>query len=438
MRPIDAPTDPRPPAAADEAARTAQGGAAYRADIERRLAPYFARAEPRQRALAYLQGLLSPAERKNSWQLAEVSGAATPYGFQHLLGRADWQPNAVRDELRTYGIQHLGDPDGVLVIDETGLLKKGRHSAGVARQYSGTAGRSENCQIGVFLGYASRLGQTLLDRELYLPKEWTDDAVRCQRVGIPQERCLATKPQLAHQMLARALAAGVPARWVTGDRVYGDDRRLRMGLEAQPQAYVLTVSGKEYVGLGWRQRQVKTLLASLPAEGWTRLSAGDGAKGPRWFDWRWLPLAPPLEPGWHRWLLGRRSVSDPTDLTAYVVFAPQDATLEAVVRVAGSRWTIESGFEAAKGEVGLDHYEVRSWTGWYRHITLAMWALALLVVLRAGALAVEGFKKHPASEPSRLVMFKAQRRLASHGVYPNSAGSSGAWSSPCARRRSRL
>ena len=414
MRHIEAPTDLQPPAAADEAARTAQGGAAYMGDIERRLAPYFARAEPRQRALAYLQGLLSPAERKNSWQLAEVSGAATPYGFQHLLGRADWGPNAVRDELRTYVIQHLGDPDGVLVIDETGFLKKGRHSAGVARQYSGTAGRIENCQIGVFLGYASQLGQTLLDRELYLPKEWTDDPARCQRVGIPQDRRFATKPQLAHQMLARALAAGVPARWVTGDSVYGDDRRLRMWLEAQPQAYVLTVSGKEYVWLGWRQRQVKTLLASLPAKGWTRLSAGDGAKGPRWDDWRWLPLAPPLEPGGHRWLLVRRRVSDPTDLTAYVVFAPQDATLEAVVRVAGSRWAIESGFEAAKGEVGLDHYEVRSWTGWYRHITLAMWALAFLVVLRAGALAVEAFKKNPTSEPSSLTRFKAQRGLASH------------------------
>jgi SRSO17 transposase len=414
MRPSDAPMDPQAPAAMEEAARTVQGGAAYMADVERRLTPYFARAEPRQRALAYLQGLLSPAERKNSWQLAEVIGAATPYGFQHLLGRADWEPNAVRDELRTYVIQHLGDPDGVLVIDETGFLKKGHHSAGVARQYSGTAGRIENCQIGVFLGYASRLGQTLLDRELYLPKEWTDEPARCQRAGIPQGRRFATKPQLARQMLARALAAGVPARWVTGDSVYGDDRRLRMGLEAHPQAYVLAVSGKECVWLGWQQRQVKTLLARLPAEGWTRLSAGNGAKGPRWYDWRWLPLAPPLEPGWHRWLLVRRSVSDPMDLTAYVVFAPQDVTLEAVVRVAGSRWTIESGFEAAKGEVGLDHYEVRSWTGWYRHITLAMWALALLVVLRAGALAVEVFKKNPVSAPSSLAMFKAQRGLASH------------------------
>ncbi len=414
MRHSPAPTDPQPPASAEEAACAAQGGAAYVVDIERRLAPYFARAEPRQRALAYLQGLLSPAERKNSWQLADVSGAATPYGFQHLLGRADWEPNAVRDALRTSVVQHLGDPDGVLVIDETGFLKKGRHSAGVARQYSGTAGRIENCQIGVLVGYASRLGQTLLDRELYLPKEWMDDPARCRRAGISQDQCFATTPQLAQQMLARALAAGVPARWVTGESVYGDNRRRRMWLEAQPQAYVLAVSRTEYVWRGWRQRQVKTILAALPDEGWTRLSAGDGAKGPRWYDWRWLPLADPLELGWRRWLLVRRSVSDPTDLTASVVFAPQDIPLEAVVWVAGTRWTIESGFEAAKGEVGLDHYEVRSWTGWYRHITLAMWALALLVVRRAGAIAVEAFKKSlpPPSKRSRLAAFKAHRGLA--------------------------
>ena len=354
-------------------------------DIERRLAPYFERAEPRQRAMAYLRGLLSPAGRKNSWQLAEVSGDATPYALQHLLRRAPWDPEAVRDELRRYIIQHLGASDAVLVIEETGFLKKGHYSAGVARQYSGTAGKVDNCQIGVFLGYAGQLGHTLLDRELSLPEEWTSDRARCQQAGIPDERGFATKPQLAQQMLARAFTAGVPAQWVTGDSVYGNDRRLRMWLEAQPQAYVLAVSGQEYVWLGGRQRRVKTLLAALPKKGWTRLSAGDGTKGPRWYDWRWQPLAEPLEPDWRRWLLVRRSTSAPTDLTAYVVFARDATTLEEVVRVAGARWTIESGFEAAKSEVGWDHYEVRSWTGWYRHITLAMWALALLTVLRAGA-----------------------------------------------------
>jgi SRSO17 transposase len=399
----------------DQDGSTVQGGAAYMTDIARRLAPYFERSEPRQRAMAYLRGLLSPAERKNSWQLAEVSGDATPYALQHLLRRALWDPEAVREELRHYVVQHLEDPEAVLVIDETGFLKKGRHSAGVARQYSGTAGRIENCQIGVFVGYASRLGHALLDRELYLPKEWADDPARCRQAGMPEERRFATKPQLAQQMLQRTLAAGVPARWVTGDSVYGDDRRLRMWLEGQPQAYVLAVSGKEYVWLGWRQRRVNTLLAGLPIDGWTRLSAGEGAKGPRCYDWRWLPLADPVHPAWRRWLLVRRSVSTPQELQAYVVFAPQDTTLEAVVRVAGTRWVIEQLFEAAKGEVGLDHYEVRSWTGWYRHMTLAMWALALLTILRAGAIAVEQLKKSrpPPSEVSPLTAFKASRGLSS-------------------------
>jgi SRSO17 transposase len=400
---------------AEQDASVVPGGAAYLHDLERRLAPYFERTEPRQRTMAYLRGLLSPAERKNSWQLAEVSGDATPYAFQHLLRRALWDPEAVRDELRRYIIQPLGDPEAVLVIDETGFLKKGRHSAGVARQYSGTAGRIENCQIGVFVGYASRLGHALLDRELYLPKEWTDDPARCRQAGIPEDRRFATKPQLAQHMLQRTLAAGVPARWVTGDSVYGDDRRLRMWLEGEPQAYVLAVSGKEYVWLGWRQRRVNTLLAGLPVDGWTRLSAGKGAKGPRWYDWRWFSLADPVHSAWRRWLLVRRSVSTPQELQAYVVFAPQDTTLEAVVRVAGTRWVIEQLFEAAKGEVGLDHYEVRSWTGWYRHITLAMWALALLTVLRAGAIAVETLKKSLPSPQAKtsLAVFKASRGLSS-------------------------
>jgi SRSO17 transposase len=415
MRRTHEPTDRHPLATADEAANTVRGGAAYMADVEHRLAPYSERAEPRRRAMAYLRGLLSPAERKNSWQLAEISGDATPYGLQHLLRRALWDPEAVRDELRTYVMEHLGDTNAVLVIDETGFLKKGHHSAGVARQYSGTAGRIDNCQIGVFVAYASCHGQALLDRELYLPTAWTDDPRRCRQAGIPEGRRFATKPQLAQAMLQRVLAEGVPARWVAGDSVYGDDRRLRMRLEAHPHAYVLAVSGKEYVWLDWHQRQVKTILAALPEDGWSRLSAGDGTKGPRWYDWQWRPLAEPLEPGWCRWLLVRRSISDPRELQAYVVFAPQATMLAEVVRVAGTRWTIESCFEAAKSEVGLDHYEVRSWTGWYRHTTLAMWALALLTVLRTGAIAVESFKKslQLPQEASPLAAFKASRGLPS-------------------------
>jgi SRSO17 transposase len=395
MQRIDEATDGPLRTTPDATATSIEGGRAYLADMARRLAPHFARSQSRQRVMAYLRGLLSEAERKNSWQVAEACGDPNPYGFQYLLNRADWDADAVRDELRTYVIQHLEDPNGVLVLDETGFVKQGRHSAGVARQYTGTVGKVENCQIGVFLGYASPLGQGLVDRELYLPQEWTNDPERCRQAGIPEDRGFATKPQLARQLLARAFAAGIPAPCVTGDCVYGDNRGLRLWLEARPQAYVLAVSGKEDVQLGGQQRQVKTILAALPEESWTRLSAGNGTKGPRWYDWRWLPLAQSSEPGWRRWLLVRRSISTPTELQAYVVFALPATTLETVVRVAGSRWTIESGFEAAKGEVGLDHDEVRTWTGWYRHITLAMWALALLTIIRAGTAAVERLKKLP-------------------------------------------
>jgi SRSO17 transposase len=356
--------------------------------------------------------LLSPVERKNGWQLAEGLGDATPYGVQHLLGRAVWDSEAARDDLRRYVLEQLGAPPGIAVIDETGFLKKGRHSAGVARQYSGTAGRVDNCQIGVFLAYASARGQALLDCALYLPQEWTHDRDRCRRAGIPPERQFATKPELARRMLERAFQAGLPAAWVVGDSVYGDDRRLRMWLEAQDQAYVLMVSGKEYVWLGWRQRQVKTILAALPEEGWTRHSAGAGAKGPRWYDWCWLPLAAPMQPTWCRWLLVRRSVSEPTERVAYVVFAPQATTLGEAIHAAGTRWTIESCFEAAKGEVGLAHYEVRSWTGWYRHITLAMWAYALLAVVRSKHLQEEGAwpkKMLAQAPPNSLAAFKATR-----------------------------
>jgi len=233
------------PATPNATASTIAGGQAYMADAAQRLAPYFARSESRHRVMAYLRGLLSEAERKNSWQVAEVCGESTPYGFQYLLRRADWDAEALCAELRRYVIQHLGDPNAVLVLDETGFLKKGEHSAGVARQDSGTAGKVENCQIGVFLGYAGWLGQALLERELYLPKEWTDDPARCRQAGVPADRRFATKPQLAQQLLARASAAGVPAKWVTGDSVYGDDRRLRVWLEGRLQAHVLAVSGKE-------------------------------------------------------------------------------------------------------------------------------------------------------------------------------------------------
>ena len=383
------------------------------AEVERRLGPYFARAEARQQAMAYLNGLLSSVERKNTWQLAEVVGATTPYGFQHLLGRADWDADAVRDELQRYVAEYVGDPDGIVVIDETGFLKKGRMSAGVARQYSGTAGRIENAQIGVFLTYASPTGHTLLDRALYLPKDWLADRARCAQAGIPATQTFQTKPALARQMLERVFAAQVPVRWVTGDSVYGDDRRLRIWLEERDQAYVLAVSGKDYVWIGWRQYQVKTLLAKLPTAGWERLSAGAGAKGPREYEWLRLPIGSGLQEPGRRWLLVRRSLAAPTELTAYVVFAPVGTALETLVEVAGTRWTVESDFQTTKGEVGLDHYEVRSWIGWYRHITLAMWAQAVLTMIRAAAVEAEVPKRglHRQERASSLVNFKARRGL---------------------------
>jgi SRSO17 transposase len=364
---------------------------------------------------AYLQGLLSEAERNNSWQVAEVCGEATPDGFQYMLRRADWDAEAVRDELRRDVIQHLGEPHGVLVLDETGCLNKGAHAAGVARQDSGTAGNVEHYQIGVLLSDASPLGQALLARERYLPNGWTDAGERCRQAGIPPDRAFAPMPQLARQLLTRTFTAGVSATWVTGDRVYGDDRRLRRWLEDRLQPSVLAVSGKAYVWLGAPQRQVKTILATLPLAGWTRLSAGDGTQGPRGYDYCWLPLAAPLAPGWRRWWLVRRSLSTPMELTASVVLAPHATPRQEVVWVAGSRWTVERGVEEAKGEVGLDQSDVRSWTGWYRHITRAMGALALLTVMRAGTSAREAFKTSlpPPRGVSPWAAFKARRGLTS-------------------------
>lgn len=385
------------------------------ANIEDRIGGRFSRSEARQEAIGYLKGLLSPVQRKNSWQLAEALGESNPYRLQHLLGRARWDADGVRDDLRQYVVEQLGDDQAVLVVDETGYLKKGRHSAGVARQYSGTAGRVENCQVGVLLGYASRDGHTFLDRELYIPKEWTDDPQRCQQAGIPEDREFMTKPALARQMLARALDAGVPAGWVIGDSVYGDDRRLRLWLEEREQAYVMAVSGKEYVWLGWRQERITELLTKLPDESWQRLSAGSGSKGPRWYDWQRLSINGPMAEGWARWVLVRRRLDEPAGLTAFVAYAPTTTDLETLVRVAGSRWTIEVALEEAKGEVGMDQYEVRSWAGWYRHVTLVMWAHALLTVLRTKSGTEDALKKGALLQgrTNTLDTFKRSRGLLS-------------------------
>jgi len=361
--------------------------------VHERVGRHVRRPEPRRRVKAYLRGLLAPVERKNGWQLAEHAGERTPDGIQRLLATARWDADAVRDDLRDYVVEHLSDPAAVLVVDETGFLKKGTKSVGVQRQYSGTAGRIENCQIGVFLAYATARGHAFIDRELYLPGEWAADAARRREAGVPEGVAFATKPQLARRMLARALDAGVPFGWVTGDAVYGGDRRLRLWLEERDVPHVLAVKRTEplwaLTDRGPAQIAAAALAAAVPARGpggWRRLSAGDGAKGPRRYDWarvRIRHLSAAWEPGNGYWLLVRRSLANPTDLAYYVCFGPARATLATLVRVAGARWTIEEGFEATKGEVGLDHYEVRRWDGWYRHVTLALFAHAFLAVIRA-------------------------------------------------------
>ena len=356
-------------------------------ELAARLAPRFGRVEPRRRLLAYLRGLLAPVERKNGWQLAEVAGDRTPDGMQDFLSRMRWDADAVRDDLRAYVVEHLGDPDGVLVLDETGFVKKGEKSAGVQRQYSGTAGRVENCQVGVFLGYAGRHGRALIDRALYLPEGWAGDPGRRAGAGVPAAVAFATKPRLGLRMLERALGAGVPCSWVTGDSVYGADRALRRRIEVRGGlGYVLAVTSGQRLG----GRRVDAWAAGVPAEGWQRLSAGEGSKGPRFYDWAYMPYRGGAPAGWGKGLLVRRKLAEPDELTFYLTLAPEGTDLATLVRVAGTRWTIEACFEAAKGEVGLDGYEVRSWTGWHRHVTLAMLAHAYLAVVREAALGGRG------------------------------------------------
>ena len=376
----------------------AEGWARGLDELAGRLAPRFGRAEPRRRVLAYLRGLLAPVERKNGWQLAEAAGEATPDGMQDFLSRVRWDPDAVRDDLRAYVVEHLGDPDAVLVLDETGFVKKGTKSAGVQRQYSGTAGRVENCQIGVLLGYASRHGRALIDRALYLPDGWARDASRRAEAGVPGGITFTTKPKLGRAMLERALDAGVPCAWVTGDTVYGADHALRRAIEARRRGYVLAVTSGQYLG----GRRVDAWAAGLPAEAWHRLSAGEGAKGPRLYDWAFLPSRGGAPAGWGKGLLIRRKLAEPDDLAFYLTLAPPGTDLATLVRVAGTRWTIESCFEAAKGEVGLDQYEVRSWTGWHRHITLAMLAHAYLGVIRKAAVGGGGRGSRPRGRVAAL------------------------------------
>ncbi|WP_424860527.1 IS701 family transposase [Streptomyces sp. MMS24-I29] len=320
-------------------------------------------------------------------QLAEQAGHRTPSGLQHLLSRACWDPDELRDDLQEYVAERLGDPTGVLIVDDTGFIKKGTASAGVQRQYSGTAGRTENCQIGVFAAYASHKGRALVDRELYLPKSWTSDTDRCAEARIPGERAFATKGDLAKDMIRRALGSPLPVAWVTADSAYGQDQRLRRMLEEVGVGYVLAVPKSQHIHAMGR---IDFAFSRAPDDAWERQSCGAGAKGPRVYDWAAARL-PPIddfdgpEPTHGRWVLARRSLAHPDEIAYYLAYAPTGITVTELVRVAGTRWAIEEAFQAAKNECGLDQYEVRRYPGWYRHITLAMLAHAFLAAMAAAA-----------------------------------------------------
>jgi SRSO17 transposase len=384
------------------------------------LRPHFRRPEAHAHAADYLRGLLADVERKNGWQLAEQVGYSHPRGIQRVLARYAWDADAVRDALCQWVVTELADPQGVLVVDETSFPKQGQQSVGVARQYCGSLGKLANCQVGVFLGYATARGHVGLDRALFVPREWFADRDRCRRAGIPDESTHRTKPQFAQEMLERALDAGVPAAWVTGDEVYGSDGKLRRALEARGQAYVLAVRSNESTTT-WPpygppgQIRTAAVAAAVSAAAWQRLSCGEGVHGPRWYDWAVQPLRPALRDGWVHAVLLRRHPERRDELAYYLVYAPQDTSLAEMVHAAGARWTIDDTFKLAKGQVGLDHYEVRSWQGWYRHITLALVALAALTI---GA-RKKGARHAPAT---------------SRSPSPKSGASSSAWSG---RRRAR-
>ena len=303
------------------------------------------------------------------------------------MGRSRWSADALRDQVRAYVVEALGDADGVLVVDETGFVKKGRHSVGVARQYSGTAGRIENCQVGVFLAYASRFGQALIDRRLYLPEAWAKDSERRSEAQIPDEVAFATKPQIACDLIAAALDTGLSCAWILADALYGSDSRLRRMLEERGQAYVLAVRSNHHVRFvqdnGLVQTDPETLADALDASAWVTHAAGEGAKGLRLYDWARIGLPWVCDADWERWILVRRNRQDQDKRAYYLVFAPTGTTLAELAGAAGLRWTVEECFQRAKDDLGLDHCEARSWHGWHRHMSLCMAASAFLAKLAA-------------------------------------------------------
>jgi SRSO17 transposase len=392
----------------EELAPWAEAFAAYCARFD----DLFVRCESRAQARKYLRGLVAPLERKTSWQLAEVAHDTTPDRMQRLLYRVPWDADAARDRLEQFVIERFGDPEGIGVLDETGIPKKGTRSVGVAKQYCGAVGKLENCQVATLLTYASPRGHVFLDRRLYLPEAWCWDAERRRRAHVPQTVRFQTKPEQARAMLEHAWRLGVPMRWVTGDSVYGDSPDLRAAIQAAGRWYVLALTGVIRCWLeppplegpqaqtGGRPRRavrlakdapkaqtVAAVIAALPKGQWRRLSVGTGTKGPRIYDWARVRVIESRDgfPGPQVWLLARRAVSDPTELTYYFALAPNTVALQQLARIASTRFTVEQVIKEAKSEVGFDRYEVRFWHSWYRHITLSMLAQVWLAEQRLAA-----------------------------------------------------
>ena len=406
-------------------------------DAKARIRPLFTQARVAASAGLFLDSLLGPERRKTGWMRAEAAGDPGPWRQQAILGRGRWSADALRDVVRDYALEVLADPDAVLVVDETGFLKQGKSSCGVGRQYTGSAGKITNCQIGVFAAYVSRHGHAFIDRALYLPKAWADDAARRAAAHVPEAVRFATKPRLAVGMIERAIAAGVPFRWVAADAVYGVGE-VEMALRRAGRGYVLGVNSTHQFN-SWSSKLLVSGTAEgiaqpLDASAWQRLSAGEGTKGPRLSDWAYLELAdldadefgPGLCGIWTRGLLIRRNLADGA-LAYFTTWCPQGTGIDKLVQVEGSRWSIEDSFETAKNELGLDHNETRSWHGWHRHVSLVMLAFATMATIRYQTNAT-------ALDPNLPALTRAPR-LPSAGRSRNSAASPPASRKPASTRR---
>ena len=379
--------------------------------VKARIRPLFTQARVAASAGLFLDGLLGDERRKTGWMRAEAAGDPGPWRQQALLGRGRWDADALRDIVRDYAVETLADRDAVLVVDETGFLKQGKGSCGVGRQYTGSAGKITNCQIGVFAAYVSRHGHAFIDRELYLPKAWTDDPVRMVAAHVPGGTGFATKPRIAERMIARAVAAKVPFGWVAADSVYGVGS-LETALRRAGKGYVLGVASSHRFG-SWNKPQptagtAEAIAQSLDLSAWRRLSAGDGTKGARLHDWAYCELAD-LDAAeydnertglWTRGLLIRRNIAD-GDLAFFSTWCRAGTGIETLVKVEGHRWAIEDSFETAKNELGLDHNETRSWHGWHRHVSLVMLVFAMMAVIRHHANAATPPKTKPPVKPRR-------------------------------------